>query len=287
MLGLFVWDRLRYDVVALLALLAALACGLIPLNKAFSGFSNSLLPLIASVLIVSAAVGKSGVIEMALRPLQRFLQIPRLQVGILTAGVTFLSAVVKNIGALAIFLPVALQVARRSGRSPSEFLMPLAFGSLIGGMMTLIGTSPNLIISSIRREVVGAPYRMFDFLPVGFGIVILGLAFLSFGWRLIPMRRAGRNGADMPFRIEDYLAEAHLPEGSPMVDKTVADLEALAQGDVSVVAIIRENNRRYVPSGHWTLYAGDLLVLESDPTAFEEIVAAAKLELVGNKAIRT
>jgi len=151
----------------------------------------------------------------------------------------------------------------------------------------LIGTSPNLIISSIRQELVGVPYRMFDFLPVGFGIAILGVIFLSFGWRLIPVRRTGQNGADMPFRIEDYLAEARLPEGSPMIDKTVADLEALAQGDVSVVAIIRENNRRYVPSGQWTLYAGDLLVLESDPTALEELVAAAKLELVGDKAIKT
>ena len=135
------------------------------------------------------------------------MQSPGPQVGILTGAVALLSAVVKNIGALAIFLPIAMQVARRNKRSVSEFLMPMSFGSLVGGMMTLIGTSPNLIASSVRQELVGKPYAMFDFFRVGVGITLIGVAFLSIGWRLTPIRGKGQDAADMPFQVEDYLSE--------------------------------------------------------------------------------
>jgi len=281
MMCLFWWDRIRFDLVALVTLLAAVACGIVPAGKAFDGFSNPLLPLIGSALILSAAVGQSGVIETLLRPLRPFMRTPSLQVGVLTSAVAALSALVKNVGALSIFLPVAMQVARRSKRSVSEFLMPMSFGSLVGGMMTLIGTSPNLIASSVRQELVGKPYAMFDFLPVGFGITLIGIAFLSFGWRLIPIRNTGQNSGDMPFRVEDYLAEAKLPENSPLVGKKVRDLEAMADGNIAVTAIIREGDRRYIPAGHWTLFAGDVLVLESDPHDLQKLVGEASLELVG------
>src|ERR1700722_16017226 len=168
LLVLFIWDRLRFDMVALLALLAAVVCGIVPANKAFTGFGNPLLPLIASALVVSNAVGKSGLIEQAVRFMRPLLQRRSLQLGTLTRAGALLSAVVKNIGALAIFLPIAVQVARRNKRRVGEFLMPLSFGSLAGGMMTLIGTSPNIIASSLRQELLGKPYRMFDFFPVGF-----------------------------------------------------------------------------------------------------------------------
>lgn len=285
MLVLFVWDRLRYDLVALLALFIALVCGIVPLGKAFSGFSNSLLPLIASVLVISAAVDKSGVINAILRPLKSVMRSPDLQVGVLVATVTFLSAVIKNVGALSIFLPITVQMARRNDRPPSEILMPLSFGSLIGGMMTLIGTSPNLIASSIRQEVLGKPYSMFDFLPVGLGISVIGVLFLSFGWRLIPRGRKGSSASEARFNIEDYISEAGLPATSQIVGKTVGDLEELSDGDVTVNAIIREKDRRYIPAENWTLYAGDILVLESDPHALEKLVKAAGLELAGSKAI--
>src|SRR5262249_45866785 len=147
--------RWRYDIVALVALLAAVACGIVPKDKAFSGFSNQLLPLIASVLVVSSAIGKSGVIERLLHLISPLMRSNDLMVFILVGAVTFLSAMMKNVGALAIFLPVAIQAAERNGHSPSQLLMPLAFGSLVGGMMTLIGTSPNIIISSERAQLLG------------------------------------------------------------------------------------------------------------------------------------
>jgi di/tricarboxylate transporter len=287
LLVLFVWDRYRFDIVALLALLAAVACGIVPMHKAFSGFSNPLLPLIASALIVSNAVGKSGVIDAFVRYLRPVMRSPGLQVSVLSGTVAVLSALVKNIGALAIFLPVAMQVARRNKRSVSEFLMPMSFASLVGGMMTLIGTSPNLIASSVRQELVGKPYAMFDFLPVGFGITVIGIIFLSVGWRLVPVRNKGQDTADMPFRIEDYISETRLPEKSPLVGKTVADLEALGEGAVSVVSIIREGNRRYTPSRHWQLFADDILVLESDPHDLHALVESASLALIGPKQEET
>ena len=281
LLVLFIWDRFRFDVVALVALLAAVACGIVPANKAFNGFSNSLLPLIASALVVSTAVGKSGLIEHVVYLMRPLLQRRRLQVGALTAAVAFLSALVKNIGALAIFLPIGVQVARRNKRAVGEFLMPMSFGSLAGGMMTLIGTSPNIIASSLRQEILGKPYRMFDFLPVGLGITLIAIAFLSFGWRLLPIRNKGPDSSDEPFHVEDYLSELRVPEKSVLAGKTVADFEELSEGSITVTTIIREGRRRYTPARHWRIFADDILMVESNPQDLQSLVHTSGLELVG------
>ncbi|HEX3970726.1 MAG TPA: SLC13 family permease [Stellaceae bacterium] len=286
LLVLFIWDRLRFDIVALLALLAAVACGIIPANKAFTGFSNSLLPLIAGALVVSAAVGKSGLIEQAVRLMRPILQRRSLQIGGLTSAVAFLSAIVKNIGALAIFLPIAVQVARRNKRNVGEFLMPMSFGSLAGGMMTLIGTSPNIIASSLRQELLGQPYRMFDFLPVGLGITLIAIAFLSFGWRLLPIRGKAQE-SDEPFQVEDYISELRVPEKSPLVGKMIGDIEETSEGSIAVTAIIREGRRRYTPARHWRIFADDILMVESNQQDLQSLVQTNGLELVGPEEART
>ena len=285
MLTLFVWDRLRYDLVAVLALLAAVLTGVIPSNKAFSGFSNEVLPLIAGALAISAAIGNSGVVELLIRRLAPALRSPDLEVGVLVALVTALSAFMKNIGALAIFLPVAIQLAQRSRRSPSELLMPLSFGSLIGGLVTLIGTSPNLLISSIRRHLEGAPFKMFDFAPVGVGIALCGVAFLTFGWRLLPRDRRAKPAPEDLFHIEDYTAEVRVPPGSPMVGKTVAELEAIGEDGITIVAVIQDDFRRAAPQPARVLHGNDVLVVESDPTQLASVVDQAKLQLVGSEEI--
>jgi di/tricarboxylate transporter len=286
LLVLFIWDKLRFDIIALLALLAAVACGIVPANKAFSGFSNSLLPLIASALVVSNAVGKSGLIEQVVRFMRPVLQRPSLQIGALTSAVAFLSAIVKNIGALAIFLPIAVPVARRNKRAVGEFLMPMSFGSLAGGMMTLIGTSPNIIASSLRQELLGQPYRMFDFLPVGLGITLIAIAFLSFGWRLLPIRGKAQD-SDAPFQVEDYLSELHVLEKSALVGKTLAEIEETSEGSISVTAIIREGRRRYTPARHWRIFADDILMVESNPQDLQSLVQTAGVELVGPEEATT
>lgn len=280
MMALFVWGRLRYDLVAMLALLAAVAVGIVPPKEAFTGFSDDIVVIVATALLVSAAVARSGIAERLMQPLAPYLTTVRRQVLVLVTAVTVLSAFVKNVGALAIFMPIAFQLARRTGTSPSCLLMPLAFGSLLGGLMTLIGTSPNVIVSRMRSEILGEPFSMFDFTPVGLGLAVAGVAFLAFGYRLLPGGRKGAAQMDAAFNIEGYTTEARLPAASPLAGKTVADLEALSEGEVAVTTIIRERFRRYVPASHWTLYAEDVLLLQGEPAALERLVARANLELL-------
>ncbi|MBV9249202.1 MAG: SLC13 family permease, partial [Acetobacteraceae bacterium] len=181
MLLLFLSDRLRYDLVGALALSAATLTGVVPAKKAFEGFSSPVIIIIASILVISRAVSVSGVLEGWMRRLLRILNSTTLQVGALTAAVTFLSAFVKNVGALGVFMPVAIQAAERRRRPPSRYLMPLAFGSLIGGTITQVGTSPNILISTVRQEVTGQSYSLFDYTAVGLPLSIIAILFLSFG----------------------------------------------------------------------------------------------------------
>ncbi|MBL0900226.1 MAG: SLC13 family permease, partial [Reyranella sp.] len=278
---LFVWNRIRYDLAALLGLVVAVATGIVPLDKAFSGFSDQVVVIVGTALVVSAGVGKSGVIGRLVRRAEPALKGPGTQVLFLSSAVAVLSSIVKNIGALAIFLPVALQLARRSGTSPSTLLMPMAFGSLIGGIVTLVGTSPNILVSRVREELSGEPFAMFDFAPVGLGILAAGLAFLAVGWRLLPTGRATQPAPEDAFKVDSYVTEARLPATSRFVDKSVAALEAEAEGSVAVVAIMREGNRRYVPGGHWSMYVDDILLLQGDAPAIRELAEEAGLEIVG------
>jgi di/tricarboxylate transporter len=281
MLGLFAWDRLRYDVVGAIALSAAALTGVIPTEKVFQGFANPVLIIIASVLVIGRAITISGIVEAVMRPLLHATRTTSSQVGILTACVTFFSAFMKNIGTLGVFMPIAIQTAQRNERSPSCYLMPLAFGSLVGGTMTLIGTSPNLLISTVRQEVEGRPFGMFDFTPVGLPLAIIAVAFLAFGWRLLPKDRRGTPAPDQRFEVGSYISEAHIPAGSLLIGKTVGDLEQLSDGEISVTAIIREHGRRYIPRSYWVLFGGDLVVLRADPVILHEVVAKGGLALAG------
>jgi di/tricarboxylate transporter len=285
MMALFVWGRLRYDMVAVLALLAGLAAGIVPYDKAFSGFSDDIVIIVASALIVSTAVARSGVIETALRPLAPWLTTPTVQVFALTAVVAALSGFVKNIGALAMMMPVAFQIARKTGTPPSAMLMPMAFGSLLGGIVTLVGTSPNIIVSRVREEITGQPFGMFDFTPVGVILAIGGVAFLAFGWRLIPERK-GAASMDAAFTLESYTTEVSVPEESEFAGKTVRELEALGEGDVELLAILRRSQRNSSPSGGVKLRGGDIIILRGEPSALERVVAAAKLQLVRNEVTK-
>jgi di/tricarboxylate transporter len=285
MMALFVWGRLRYDMVAVLSLLAGVAAGIVPTDKAFSGFSDDIVIIVASALIVSAAVARSGVIETALRPIAPFLTTPTIQVFVLTAVVAALSGFVKNIGALAMMMPVAFQLARRTGTPPSAMLMPMAFGSLLGGIVTLVGTSPNIIVSRVREEILGTPFSMFDFTPVGVILAIGGVAFLAFGWRILPERK-GAASMDAAFNLEGYTTEVSVPDDSEFAGKTVKDLEALGENEVEVLAILRRRQRNSSPSGAMKLRAGDVIILQGEPKALEDVVGAAKLTLVRNEVTK-
>ncbi len=281
MLVLFMWERWRYDLVAVMILLAATLIGVVPADKAFDGFSNPVIVIIASVLIVSKAISTSGILDNVMRKAMKDVTSSTMQIGILTACVTFLSAFVKNVGTLGIFMPIAIQVARRSQRSPSIYLMPLAFGSLIGGTITLIGTSPNLLISSVREQLGKAPFSLFDFAWVGLPLSILSVAFLAIGWRLLPKDRKGAPSADQKFEIERYTTELRISEDSPLAGKSVGDLEHLGDSEVLVRAVTREGGHHYIPHRYWPLFAGDIVSIQADPAAIKTLTDQGRLELVG------
>jgi len=279
MMALFIWGRLRYDLVALLSLLAAIAAGIVPPEKAFSGFSDDIVIIVASALLVSAAVGRSGVVERVVRKLGPYLTSVYRQVAALVGSVTVLAAFVKNIGALAMLMPITFQFARRTGTSPSSLLMPMSFGALLGGIVTLIGTSPNIIVSRVREQILGEPFHMFDFTPVGASLALLGFLFLIFGWRLLPTDRKGAVSMDAAFNLEGYTTEVTVPKESPAAGITVKALEDLGESEIEVITLLRGAKRRYEPAGNAVIKADDILILRGEPQALERIVALEKLKL--------
>lgn len=283
-LVLFAWGRLRFDIVAIGALLSAVLAGVVPADQAFAGFGHPAVITVAAVLILSRALHTSGIVDAIVRLLKPLNPRPRLLVLSITGLAAACSAFMNNVGALALFLPITLQSAEASKRPASQLLMPLSFGTLLGGLTTLIGTPPNIIIASIRQAEVGQGFAMFDFAPVGLGIAVVGILFVSLlGWRLLPARE--RAPADQEstarFHIEDYITEVRLPEDSPLVGRRLVDLETLGQGDVAVVALIRRKDRMLAPSSYLRLLGGDILIIEADAAALQAVVEEARLDTIG------
>ncbi|MBX9816275.1 MAG: permease [Proteobacteria bacterium SG_bin5] len=280
MMGLFLWGRFRYDVVAIIALLAGLALGIVKPEAAFTGFADDIVIIVGSALVISAAVQRSGLIEAALARVTPYARGMRAQLLVLTATVGFGSALVKNIGALAMLMPAAFQLAKRSNVSPSAFLMPMSFASLLGGLMTLVGTSPNIIVSRVRQEITGAPFRMFDYLPVGLGLTLLGLGFLMLAYRLIPADRRAAPTMGDALDVTGYVTEAEVREGSPAVGETVRAFLERHERAVTIASLLRAGIRTR-PRLETELRAGDTLILGGAPDMLERVIAGDKLALAG------
>lgn len=279
MMALFAWGRWRYDLVAAMALLAAVTVGIVPPEETFKGFSDDIVIIVGSALVVSAAVARSGVIERVVRMLGPYLVTTTQQVVALVGSVTVLSGFVKNVGALAMLMPIAFQLARRNNTSPSSLLMPMSFGALLGGIVTLVGTSPNIIVSRVREQILGEPFGMFDFTPVGAGVAAAGFLFLIFGWRLLPRDRKGAVSMDAAFKLEGYTTEVKIPEDSPAAGMTVKALEEASENEIDVITLLRGARRRYEPAGNMVIKPGDILILQGEPAALQRIVALEKLTL--------
>ena len=284
-LVLFVTGRWRYDVVALCALMIVTLTGLIPAERAFAGFSNPAVITVAAVLVISRGLQNSGIIDMIGERLLRIKGGAVAQLAALTGIVAVLSAFMNNIGALALLMPVALQVARRRQIPASTLLMPMAFASLLGGMTTLIGTPPNIIASSFREAAGGAPFRMFSFTPVGVGVAVAGLLFIVLvGWRLIPVRRTNGDAGDL-FEVEKYFTEVRLPEDSALIGKRLPEIRSFVENGVNILGLVRGGDRRLSPPPQTAFRAGDILILQIDVEDLEALVAKARLELVGSERI--
>ncbi len=203
---LFVWGRWRYDIVAFLALLAAVVAGVVPFSGAFRGFGHPATVTVALVLVMSRALSNAGAVDLVAQHVRLTAKRLSLHIGALSGLGASLSAVMNNVGALALLMPVVMQAAAKAKQSPAVVLMPLSFRIILGGLATMIGTPPNIIIATFRDTTAGAPFGMFDFTPVGAPVAIAGLAFIAFaGWRLIPPMRRRKLSAQELFDLEDYV----------------------------------------------------------------------------------
>jgi di/tricarboxylate transporter len=280
-LGLFVWGRWRYDLVALGALLAVVFRGLVPMERAFEGFAHPAVVTVAAVLVLSKGLLNAGVVDLLARGLTRIGSRSAIHCAVLTLVVAVCSGFMNNVGALALLMPVAIWLSRQNGYSPSRLLMPLAFGSLLGGMTTLIGTPPNMIIASFRAEASGAPFGMFDFLPVGAGVLILGVAAIAaLGAWLVP-ERVNAETKEHLFAIEEYLSEVRIPPDSKFVGETLHQLEADVPEDaeITVVGVVRGEQRRLVPSPYTVLRADDILQVEATPEDLQTFLQQSRFVL--------
>lgn len=284
-LGLFIWDKLRYDVVAVLALLAVALTGLIPANDVFSGLGHPAVVTVAAVLILGQALVNAGVVDIIARQLTRVGSHPTMQMAALTVTVAVCSGFMNNVGALALLMPVAIWMSRQSGHSPSMFLMPLAFGSLLGGCLTLIGTPPNIIIASYRAQTDSPAFGMFDFLPVGAAVMIVGVIFLVLFGRLLTPKREASNSEDELFEISSYLSELTVPEQSDYSGRSLMDLVAAVEdeADITVLALLRGEERFNTPSMYKVLQQDDVLLVEADSDSLKALTDVTGLKLIGDK----
>ncbi len=280
-LVLFIWNRWRYDLVAVFALLIVAVAGLVPPEAVFTGLGHPAVVTVAAVLIISRGLRNAGVVDAIARQITRVGNNPVVQLAALTALVAVCSGFMNNVGALALFMPVAVWMSRQSGTSPSLMLMPLAFGSLLGGTLSLIGTPPNIIIASYRAHDGGPAFGMFDFLPVGAGITVVGVAFIAIvGWRLVPQRKSADAAEDL-FAIGAYITELRVRKDSSYIGETLHALlsELQEEAEVAVIALIREGQRRPLPSMFEILREGDILLVEADSDSLSAALDDTDLEL--------
>ena len=279
MLLFFIWGKWRYDIVSLVTLLVASLAGLVPMDEVFQGFGHPAVITVAAVLVVSKGLMNAGVVDFMARYLLRLGDNILVQMTFLVLAVTISSAFMNNIGALALMMPVAIKMARKNNKSPSIFLMPLAFGSLLGGMTTLVGTPPNIIISTFRADYTGEAFGMFDFSPVGGAVALAGVIFiLLIGWRLIPKRTGGKSDEDL-FEIKDYITELKIPEESEYIGRTIHELEEAVKGELKVVSVIRNEKNMAAPSLKLSLEQEDSVIVEATAGEIQEILDATDLKL--------
>ena len=280
MMGLFLWDRFRYDVSAGIALLAAVALGVVKPADAFKGFSDDIVIIVGSALVISAAVQRSGKIEVMLAFVASRARSVKSELVLLTSSVGLASALVKNVGALSMLMPAAVQMARRRGASPAVFLMPMSFASLLGGLMTLVGTSPNIIVSRVRMDMTGKPFGMFDYLPTGLGLLVVGLVFLRFAGPLIPRNRTAPAQVAEAVDVGAYTTQATVRSGSAAVNETVRGFAKRHGDEMAIIGLIRDGARGAVhPFAR--LREGDVLILEGEPDVLQRAIARDRLVLEG------
>ncbi|MDH5748034.1 MAG: SLC13 family permease [Rhodospirillales bacterium] len=287
--ALFVWGRLRFDVSAFLILLTAALLGVVPMEEMFLGFAHPATVTVAAVLILSRALSTSGATDIIANWVMPMSKKTSTHVGALSSLGAAMSSFMNNVGALGLLMPVALMSAARAKRSASLILMPLSFGSILGGLITLIGTPPNIIIAAYRGEVADAPFSMFDFTPVGGAVTVAGVLFIAtVGWRLIPKRKSAEAPMHEFFQIDEYVTEAKISGKSPAIGKTLPEIEAMAKDmDAVAVAMIRGGKHFASIPRREVFQAGDVLIIEASPEELDKFISLMKLEISGTDGAKS
>ncbi|MGM0527160.1 MAG: SLC13 family permease [Bacteroidota bacterium] len=285
-LFLFAWGRIRHDLVAIIALCILVVTGIIDPEKAFNGFGHPAVITVAAVLVIGKALEFSGVVDLLGKWVMKLGKNLLLQIFTLSVIVAVASTFMNNVGALAIMMPVVIHMARKSGNPPSYILMPIAFASLLGGMITLIGTPPNIIIATFRGDEVGEPFGMFAFSPVGLGVAIAGIAFITLaGWRLIPRRDAKKSDKEL-FDIDDYITEVEVVKDSKIKGKRISEIARVSKTDVQILGLVRNKKRIHAPDPEETLQLKDIIIIETDAEELKTFIKDTGLKLVSGKNFR-
>ncbi len=277
-MGMFLWGRWRHDMVALGALLACVFAGLVPGREAFSGFGHPAVITVACVLVLGYGLQISGAVDALTKRLLPTAAGPRLSILALISLAALLSGFMNNVGALALLMPIAIQMAAKHDLPVGKVLMPLSFGSILGGMTTLIGTPPNLIVSGYRETTGMGTFSMFDFSPVGVAVAGLGILFVGLvGCRLVPARKQTELGS---FESGAYISEVRIVEGSKAINHSLREVEhMLDDTDAQIVGLVRHEVRLTAPNPGRILRDGDILVIEVEPESLASVLASLGLQL--------
>lgn len=277
-LAMFMWSRWRHDMVALGSLLACVFLGLVPGQEAFSGFGHPAVITVACVLVLGYGLQISGAVDVLAQRVLPASAGPTLNLFAIMTLAAVLSGFMNNVGALALLMPIALQMAAKQNLPPGRMLMPLAFASILGGMVTLIGTPPNLIVSGFREAHGMGGYAIFDFTPVGLAVAVAGIAFIGLiGWRLVPVRKKDDVGG---FETGSYLSEVRIVAGSKAVDKPLREVEYLLDEiDAQVVGMVHQGFRVIAPNPSRMLRDGDILVIEVEPQSLSAALSTLGIKL--------
>jgi len=277
-MALFLWGRWRHDIVAMAALLACVIAGLVPGREAFAGFGHPAVITVACVLVLGVGLQTSGAVDVLTKRLIPTRAGPTFSILALITLAAVLSAFMNNVGALALLMPIAIQMAAKQGLPAGKVLMPLAFGSILGGMTTLIGTPPNLIVSGFRETTGTGAFAMFDFLPVGLSVAVAGILFITLiGWRMVPARRQAESAS---FDTGTYLSEVRIEAGSKAENMNLREAEQLLEeADAQIVGLVRNEFRISAPNPRRVLRAGDILVIEIEPESLPTALSSLGLKL--------
>lgn len=285
-LGLFIWGSWRYEIVALFALVLSLLTGVVQFNQAFTGFSSPAVITVGCIMVLTTAIMQSGILSYFTSKIELLSKNNILQISFFTITSAILSAFMNNVGSLGLMMPVAIHAFIKSNKSPSIILIPLAFSSVLGGLITAIGTPPNLLISEYRQSVLGASYNMFDFTPVGLIVAFFGVLFISvIGWRLVPIRKASKT-EDL-FQIHDYMTEIKIPKGSQFDKMKIKEFLNETKIDFDLIAIIRSGAKTFSYKQSDVIRANDTLMIAASHENLEKLLASTKFTLVGEKPIST